>query len=183
MSFIICEGIDGSGKTTQALNIAKQLNIPYKKFPDYKNFPMLDDFLHGRVHLNDKSSFLLFLSDIAQNCPEGDAVLDRYVLSTIAYATTIDMGKAMDIVSALDFREPSLILLFDANPEVALERKKDQKTPVSVREKLEIQGVVRERFLTMYKRQFLTKNWYFIDGNKPLEEVSQEVLEVIRSVS
>ena len=62
---IVAEGGDGCGKNTQIDLLKKKLEFEFFKYPT-KNFPIIEDYLEGRIALHPKSLFLLFLADIAE---------------------------------------------------------------------------------------------------------------------
>jgi len=180
---IVIEGIDGSGKTTVAKHIAKKYNLPFYKFPVYKDFKILKDFLEGKKALKEEATFLLFLANILINTKEQKAVYDRYVFSSIAYAHSLDIEKAVKIVNSLPFLKPELLIYLDVDPLTAVKRKIGQKKrgknrKVSIRENEEVLTIVRKRYLYLAERRFMTE-WFIIDANKNLENVFKEADKIV----
>jgi dTMP kinase len=179
---IVIEGLDGAGKTTIAKYLEKELDLKLYKFPDYKGFSILEDFLKGKIKLKDKSSFLIFLANIMEKIDKNkEGIYDRYIFSTIAYATTIDVEKAMKIVELLDFPKPYVVLYFDVKPQTALERKKNLGKKLSVREKIENLNKVYKRYHYMLSKSFYAK-WLLIDANKELDEVKKQALTALKAI-
>ncbi len=180
---VVLEGPDGGGKTTLCAHLARKGAKTFK-YPT-KKFSILTDYLEGRVSLSPKSLFLLFLADIAdeQRLLEGDFVLlDRYVFSTIAYEVDgISYEEGKQIVEAVGFKKPDLVILLDVPPEVSLERKRKQKALDRYEKDTNYLEKVRANFLSLYKERFLTPNWHKINATKPWEEVVEEVERVLRS--
>jgi dTMP kinase len=179
---IVIEGIDGSGKTTLAKHIAKKYNLPFYKFPVYKDFKILKDFLQGKKALKEEATFLLFLANILINTKEQKAVYDRYVFSSIAYAHSLDIEKAVNIVNSLPFLKPEILIYLDVDPLTAVKRKIGQKRgknrKVSIRENEEVLTIVRKRYLYLAERRFMTE-WFIIDANKNLENVFKEAEKIV----
>ncbi|MCK4319186.1 dTMP kinase [Candidatus Micrarchaeota archaeon] len=176
---IVLEGIDGCGKDTQIELLKKEENFEFFKYPT-KRFGLLRDYLEKKVELEPRASFLLFLADIANEQKEVEraenAILDRYVYSTIAYKLDeISFEKAKETVEKVGFIKPDLVILLDLEPEIALERKAKQKTLDRNEENLKYQKGVRENFLRMYKENFHAKRWELIDASKPVGEVYEQI--------
>ncbi len=182
---IVFEGIDGSGKDTQISLLKEQPGFSHFKYPT-NNFPILWDFLQKKRTLSQKALFHLFLADIAEeqeklSSTSGLRIIDRYVLSTIAYDSHYSYEDAKRIVSASGFIEPDIVFLLDLPPEVAQERKMKQKQSEDVepdRYDLDIKRLtsVRERFLKLKEDSFLCSKWVLLDATKPVEELHGEIM-------
>jgi dTMP kinase len=180
---IVIEGIDGSGKTTLAKHIAKKYKLPFYKFPVYKDFKILKDFLEGKKTLKEEATFLLFLANILINTNEQKAVYDRYVFSSIAYAHSFDIEKAVNIVNSLPFLKPDILIYLDVDPLTAFKRKTEQRKreknmKVSIRENEEVLTNVRKRYLYLAERRFMTE-WFIIDANKNMKNVFKEAEKIV----
>ena len=107
-AFILIEGIDRSGKSTQVRALVERLhrdNMPAKaiRFPDRTSVTgkLLDEFLKGGLALHDKAVHLLFCAnrweaaeEISKTLQSGTHVIcDRYTYSGQAYS----MAKNVDI--------------------------------------------------------------------------------------
>jgi dTMP kinase len=105
MRFVVIEGLDGSGKSTQLALLGKQLDAAGVRYR-YLHFPRLDEGIHGRLvarflrgemgsmdTVDPYLVALIFAGDRAEAAPmirswieEGYLVIaDRYVYSNIAY--------------------------------------------------------------------------------------------------
>ena len=95
--FIVFEGVDGCGKSTQAAKFAEWLeNIIGKKVIRTAEPFMLRELILGKKDLSVLSELLLFLADRAEHVNKvikpaleaGDNVIcERYNASTLAYQT------------------------------------------------------------------------------------------------
>ncbi len=183
--FVVVEGIDGCGKDTQIELLRKGMQFTYFKHPT-KTFPTMRDYLDGKLHLEPKALFLLFLSDIA-NEQEKIAnrtemtIVDRYVFSTIAYEIEgISYYEAKGIVESVGYHAPDRVILFDLPAEIAVERKKSQKKLDRYESNPGYLERVRERFLHLAEEKFLTPNWSIIDADRTPEEVHKEFLKALK---
>ncbi|MBN2122112.1 dTMP kinase [Candidatus Micrarchaeota archaeon] len=182
---LLFEGVDGCGKDTQIALLKEKMDFAHFKYPTH-NFPILWEFLQKKRTLSEKALFHLFLADIAEeqeklSSTAGLRVIDRYVLSTIAYDSHYSYEDAKRIVSASSFIAPDIVFLLDLPPEVAQERKMKQKQSEEVepdRYDLDVARLsrVRERFLKLAGDSFLCKKWVVLDATKPIEGLHKEIL-------
>lgn len=186
---LVFEGIDGCGKETQIKLLREKMpDAVVFKYPT-KKFQMLNDYLEKKLELSEKSLFLLFLSDIANEQKKvkeafdagKTVILDRYVFSTISYELAeMHFPQAKKIVEGLGFLKPDAVILLDITPDVSQERKKKQKQLDRYEENKEYLGMVRENFLRLYEERFLTSNWHKVDASKSIEEVHAQVMRALK---
>lgn len=186
---VLFEGIDGCGKDTQISLLKKELQSSIFKYPTH-NSQILWEFLQKKRTVSPQALFHLFLEDIAQeqeklSKTEGMRIIDRYVLSTIAYDSHYSLEDAKKIVSASGFIEPDIVFLLDLPPEVAQARKVKQKQLEAVepdRYDLDTErlSLVRERFLKLKEDSFLCKKWVVLNATKSIEELHSEILQIIK---
>lgn len=180
---VVFEGIDGSGKDTQIELLRKSFSFEYFKYPT-KKYSLLRDYLDKKISLDKKASFLLFLSDIANEQKELEqaannsalVVVDRYVYSTIAYELgELGYEKSKMIVSELGYLKPDLVILLDIAPEIAQQRKNKQKQLDRYESDGEYLRKVREKFLRLAKENFHAKKWIVVDASLKAEEINQKI--------
>ncbi|MEM2908807.1 MAG: dTMP kinase [Candidatus Bilamarchaeaceae archaeon] len=181
--FVVLEGIDGCGKDTQIQLLRNNLQFEYFKYPTSK-FTILNDYLNGKVSLDKKGLFLLFLADIADEQEKianaNFAIADRYVYSTIAYELgALSFEKSKEIVEAIGFIKPDLVLLLDISPETAQKRKAKQKKPDIYESNTKYLKEVRERFLRLAKDSFHARRWIVINADAPIDQVNKEITKEI----
>ena len=184
---LICiEGIDASGKTTQAKLLVKNLKkrgfeAVYTTEPSDGYFGQL---LRKRVLQVEKRvppvvEALLFAVDrldhiereIKPALKDGKIIVsDRYVYSSLAYQSAA--GLDLKWIEELNrwIVKPDLAIYLDVPAEVVVKRIKRER---SVMETLQTQRKVREVYLKLIER----KNLLLLDGNRPVEEVEKEILE------
>ncbi len=188
---IVFEGIDGCGKGTQIELLAKALRVngPVRvfKYPTSKT-PELNDFLEKKREFDQREIFHLFLKDIMNEQSEvriaasaGVVILDRYVLSTIAYEKDgVSSDEARKIVSGMDFIKPDLVVLMDIDPLVCQERKRKQKSLDRYEADVKYLAKVRMNFLKLQEERFLTPNWYKIDASQDIQSVHEDIVKLIK---
>jgi dTMP kinase len=188
-TFIVIEGLDGSGKTTQAkILVQKLLKSHTAIFTAEPSRGKVGTFIRKSVLYGETRSpvyveALLFAADRIEHIqnevqPALDkgkiVVSDRYVYSSLAYqgSAGIDL-EWIDTINQFALK-PDLALFIDVSPEIVLERLKRKK---SVMEKLDTQRKVREIY-----QKFIDKGEIIaIDGNKSKNEVAQEVFAVVNA--
>jgi dTMP kinase len=178
-AFIIIEGLDGSGKTTQAKSLATRLNRSHRAL--YTAEPsqgtigtfIRENCLYGEKRLSATVEALLFAADRAEHIErevkpalaEGRLVIsDRYVYSSLAYQGSA--GLAIDWIGTINKHalKPDFAVFIDASPETVLKRLNRKK---SIMENLETQRKVRKIYLTFVEKGELVR----IDGDKPTDAV------------
>jgi dTMP kinase len=144
--FIVFEGLDGAGKTTQVCRLCERLRqngyevVPLKEPTDGPWGQKIRRLaLHGRQHISLETELAWFLEDRRQDVEQnikpalvrGDiVVLDRYYFSTIAYQG----ARGGDPDSIRQHNEafappPDLLFLLDIAPAQGLQRIQQQRLP------------------------------------------------------
>lgn len=187
---IVFEGIDGSGKSTHLQRAADWIHergypVVIQREPTEGPFgrKLRDSALNGRLSPQEETD--LFIRDRLWNAREniepalrqGETVLlDRYYFSTIAYqsARGLDPEEIRRKNEAFAPR-PDLVLLFDLDPEIALDRIREKRgESPNLFEKLEYLRQVRENFLKL-SDPFIRR----IDASLSIEDVWLQVKEAI----
>lgn len=184
---VVFEGIDGSGKDTQLALLKKHFSFEYFKYPTLK-YRLLRDYLDKKIVLSRKASFLLFLSDIADEQERLTAatenselvVVDRYIYSTIAYELG-DLGyeKSKEIVNNVGFIRPDLVVLLDLDVKIAQRRKAVQKEPDRYESDGKYLEQVRQKFLRQAEESFHAKRWSVVDASLTKEEVGKAIEDML----
>lgn len=186
--FIVFEGLDGGGKSTQ-IELLKQ------KFPDAvvlkyptMNIPILNAYLHKQIEIDREKLFYLFFMDILFEQPlvkeilqkGGLILMDRYVFSTIAYERSMTYEEAKRIMLQAGFIAPDVVILIDIPPEVSQERKQKQKRLDRYEEDVAYLEKVRNGFLELCKERFMCEKWYVINGENSIEAIHKEILNLLK---
>ena len=186
--FICIEGLDGSGKTTHAHRLVR--NLQKKEFEAiYTTEPSrgeLGKFIRSSVLEGEKRvprvlETVLFAVDRVEHLEkmvkpalqQGKIVVsDRYIYSSLAYqgSAGLDVNWIKEINS---FVLPAdMAIYIDVPPEVVVKRIKRKK---SVMERLETQRKVQEVYMMFVNSGKLIR----IDGDRPKVEVEQNILSLI----
>ena len=186
---LICiEGIDASGKTTQAKLLVKNLNergykAVYTSEPTKGFFGQIlrQKILYGNERVPAVVEALLFALDRLEHVEkeikpalekEKIVVSDRYLYSSIAYQGAAGLDPAwIEEINRWAIK-PDLAIYLDVPAEVVIKRLKRKR---SVMETLENQRRVRKAYLRLVKEGMLL----LVDGNRPIEEIEREILEIV----
>jgi dTMP kinase len=188
--FIVFEGIDGAGLTTQAELLEKYLRN--KKYEVVLTKEPTNNLIGGIIRAALKKEWitsnrtlqLLFSADRAHHLEKeiipalenGKIVIsDRYFISTIAYGM-IELEK--DWLKALNskFLLPDIIFIIDAPVEVSIERIKASRFGFELFEERKKLEKIRNNFLELSKEY---KNCFVINGNRSIEEVHKEIVKMV----
>jgi dTMP kinase len=162
-NFVVFEGGDGSGTTTQLSLLEKRLAgaLPGPVFyPTFeptggpvgklvrsalkKEISLLPETL-ARLFAADRAEHLFAPGGVLDRCRQGELVVsDRYVLSSLVYQG-IECGDELPRALNAPFPLPELLFFFDVDPEIAQGRL--QNRPVrEIYEYPEFQRKVREKY-------------------------------------
>ena len=191
-SFIVLEGIDGSGKTTQAkalLRLLRRRNIPALLTREPGGTPLgeqLRRWLKGRPDLSSLAELTLFIAARAQLVEKiinpalksGVTVLsDRYTASTVAYQ---GHGRGLDLelirklnLAATGGLTPDLTILFDMPPEESLARRIITGADAIEAAPLEFHRKVRESYLAQAAAH--ADKWLVVDATQDKLRLSQQI--------
>ena len=193
--FVVLEGLDGAGTTTQAALLAAALRhaghrvVLTREPSDGPLGVLLRQILSGGVRLRgggvlpDATLALLFAADrldhlastIEPALAAGAVVIsDRYVLSSLAY-----QGWALDLswVEALNAHAPApdLTLYLDVRPRVAATRRRRRGGRRERFEDAATQGQVARAYTRVIARHARKHYVRRIEGELPVEVVASEV--------
>ncbi|MEM5790927.1 MAG: dTMP kinase [Candidatus Aenigmatarchaeota archaeon] len=196
--FLVIEGIDGAGGSTQSNLLRKFLEeknfkIELIGYPDYSNpiGRVVRKFLDKKFEISPEAQFLLYGLDmvkdgekILKNLKEGKIVLvDRYIFSTLAYqcfGKKFSLKKGLKLIEIFELQKPDLVILLDIKPETSIKRKmKENKRLDRHEEDLELLKKVRKGYLKLAKENVFSKEWIVLDGEKEIEEVSEEIKKIV----
>lgn len=185
MVLIAFEGIDKSGKGTQAELLSKRLRatghaVECIAFPDYET-PLgkeIKRFLSGRVEFSPEIRQFLYVAnrwerkrDIDMWLKEGKVVVaDRYIPSGLAYG--LANGLDLDWMMRLEERLPvaDMVIVINVSVDTSLKRSEGEKKDVYEKNRSFLENV-RKSYLNLAKRL----NWTVIDGEESIEEVADKV--------
>jgi len=193
-TLIALEGIDGSGKSTQARRLCEELHtrgiaaVAFREPGDSKYGDKLrQQFRDGRS-VTPEEEAQLFIEDrridvrdnIVPSLEQGKVVImDRYYFSTMAYqgALGLDVEELRRTNEAFAPR-PHLTLILDVLPETSAERIRASRDAPSSYEGVEYLREVREIFMRLCAADVVT-----VDATVAEEELTAEILRRVLEVS
>ncbi len=197
--FIVFEGIDGSGKTTQAKRLAAALSASGRRVvltaepTGFSTGKALREALSGKVEKSECQMAVMFTDDrIEHNIhpTEGiraliesgtDVICDRYYYSTLAYqgsSTDYEWVKAMNLYCP-EILHPDLCIYIDLLPEQSLERIRRGREQVEIYENLQTLTAVRDKFLSVIRDLGESDNICIVDGYRSEEQVSEDIVAIV----
>jgi dTMP kinase len=187
---IAFEGLDQSGKQTQAERLAAALlaagtSVQFLSFPDYQTAigGEIGRALGGERDYTPDTLQLLYVANRYEYRPViertlsagGVVVCDRYLASSIAYGEAQGLDGAWLAEIQRYLPQPSLTILLDIAPDVSLQRKQ------RARDRYEQDLALLERVRASYLRQADAATWVRLDGAADRDAVSARVLSLVRS--
>ena len=192
--FIVFEGIDGAGKTTQIERLAERLRAEGRRVAvtaeptTSVTGKMLREALAGRDLRTAAEMAALFVLDrINHNVGEGgieqlladgvDVICDRYYYSSLAYQgsqTDFEWVKAMNL-NCPEIRRPDICIFLDLEPKESLRRIRSNRASdaIEIYETEEILGAVRDTFLAVLDT--IGDKVAVIDAAHAIDEVADRV--------
>lgn len=193
--FFVLEGIDGSGKTTQAERLEQHLLARGRRVmrtaepTELPTGVALRNALSGRVKKSECEMAVLFVEDrIAHNLDPVhgieaqlaagvDVICDRYYYSTLAYqgqATDYQWTKTMNL-SCPEIRRPDLCIYLDLTPEQSMERIRRGRDSVEIYENTETLARVRRAFLSVLEDLAVRDRIVKIDAYRSPDAIAEEI--------
>ncbi len=198
--FIVFEGIDGAGKTTQVELLVKRMEKEGRK-PYLTAEPTglatgkeIRRVLGGEIKKSDCEMATMFVLDrIAHNkdseigidrmIEEGfDVISDRYYYSSLAYqgsSTDYSWVRAMNI-DCPEIRKPDLCIFLDLTPEQSLERIRAGRNKLEIYENVETLTKVRESFFSTFSD--LDDKVAIVNAYRSIEEIADEIWQIVSSI-
>jgi dTMP kinase len=200
--FIVFEGIDGSGNSTQIQQVARQLAadgylVTTTCEPtDGPVGSLIRKILAGTVDMDQQTLAMLFAADrsdhlvnpetgICRARDQGRIVLcDRYYFSSYAYhARYMDMAWVIQMNGCnAGILRPDLTVFIDVDPEICLARIRARQTRLEMYEKIDILKQVRAHYFTAFDRLSDQEKVVIIDGNNAPDQVEKHILNRIRGI-
>ena len=198
-TFIVFEGIDGSGKSTQIQRLAKKLKS--EEYDVYQTFEPSDgpvgtlvrDMLKGKVEIDQRTIASLFAADrtdhlvnkrngIANKVENGQTVLcDRYYFSSYAYHSQyVDMDWVIqsNVINA-EILKPDLNIFIDVDPEACFKRIEKRQNEFELYEKIDVIKKVRELYFKAFDKLDKSEHVVIIDGNADEDMVEKRIFKEV----
>ena len=190
--FIVIEGLDGSGQSTQTELLKEFLTQNGFKVLTTKE-PTLDSLAGKKIReVLDKNTQVapvylqeLFAEDRGEHLEnlvipalkDGKVVIsDRYFFSTFAYGASDGLDLEWLISINNEFLLPDVTFLLKVSPRICLSRIEKRGIPQTLFEKEQKLARVWETYEILPKR---FQNVYMINGEKPREEVFAQIKDLL----
>ncbi len=187
---IAFEGLDQSGKQTQALRLREALQTSGLRvvsfdFPDYAT-PIgreIGAALGGERAFPPDCLQLLYVANRCEHRPAIEAALaagawvvcDRYLASSIAYGEAQGLDPEWLAVIQRGLPPADMTVLLDIAPAVAAQRKQQQRD--AFEQDLALLARVRASYL---RQASLTSGWHVVDAARHRDDVTVDVLALSR---
>jgi len=192
--FIVLEGLDGSGQSTQAellkdflLREGHQIVLTKEPTLDSEAGKKIKKALDKKTKVEAEELQKLFTEDrkdhiknlIKPTLKAGKMVIsDRYFFSTFAYGVSDGLDLNWLIKINDNFLLPDLTFILKVSPEVCLQRIEKRGGGIKLFEK-------KEKLARVWQTYEILPSWfenvYMIDGEKSIKEVFPQIKEVVLS--
>jgi dTMP kinase len=195
-NFVVFEGGDGSGTTTQLSMLAERLKnverpvfFPTFEPTDGQIGKLIRSALKKDLILKPQTFAMLFTADRNEHLNGQDGILahvkrgelvvsDRFVLSSLVYQG-IECGNELPAVLNSHFPAPELTIFLDVDPKIAINRM-SKRGSLEIYEYLEFQEKVRQKYKSAvddYRKNGARVE--VIDSSKTIEEVADQVWSIL----
>lgn len=176
--FIVFEGLDGSGTSTQLSLIQGWLDCVVTSEPSSTSIGKLIRENLKETSFSPDTMALLFAADrrehvkeIKEQLDKGKIVVcDRYICSSIAYQVALGVNEEFITSLNRDFIPPDLTIFFDASPELCFERRKS-RAEKEIFDDIDFQKKVYIEYLKLPMKR--------IDASLSVEEVTEQIKNLL----
>lgn len=201
--FIVFEGIDGCGKSTQAKLLTERLNlegIPVYLTSEPSSRPigkMIRDIFAHRMEADERTIAALFVADrldhvvnheegIRTKLEQGFTVIcDRYYLSSYAYQGSLvplDWVMKANALS-VELAKPALHIFIDIPVELSMERISKSRAQLEPYETHENLVRVRAAYLKVIELLKDEDHIVTIDGTQSVDWIAERIWKAVEEVS
>ncbi len=198
-NFIVLEGIDGAGTSTQIKRLVQTNPDKYIATAEPTSGPtgkFLRQMLAGDFKVDERTNAYLFAADrcehifgkggVKELCESGKIVVsDRYFFSSLAYQS-VSCGLELPQLLNSPFPLPEYLFFFDINPEISLARVNARNESKEIYENIEAQkkiAALYEKVISMYEQNPALREEMKIiriDASKSIEDISHKILEILK---
>lgn len=198
-NFIVLEGLDGSGTSTQTDLLAqklKQRNIPFYKTyePTHNQIGLLiHTVLEKKMMMDDRSLAYLFAADRNEHLYSGKqsvlnqlkqnklVICDRYLFSSLAYQSiTCDFDFVFELNSI--FPLPQHLIFLDTTPKICEQRlnsRKDRQIFENITFQKQVLKAYNKAFNYFAKSDMKIHR---LNGNENTQQIHSSIWKIIQSL-
>ncbi len=199
-NFIVFEGIDGAGTSTQIKKLVEKNPSKFIATAEPTSLPtgkFLRQMLAGEFSVDEKTNAFLFAADrcehiygkggVKELTENGKIVVsDRYLFSSLAYQS-VSCGKEFPLFLNSKFPLPQLLFYFEINPEISLARVNSRNERKEIYEKLDFQKKTAELYNSViedYEKTSAETGMKIvrIDAAKSIDEISDEIYSKVKEI-
>ena len=197
-NFIVFEGIDGSGTSTQIKKLVESnpnVFIATAEPTTKETGKFLRRMLCGEFSVDEKTASYLFAADRCEHIFGKDGVedlikngktvvSDRYFFSSLAYQS-VSCGKDLPRLLNSPFPLPEYLFYFKIDPEISLKRVDSRNGQKEIYEKLDIQKKIAklyDKVIEEYQEKTNESGMkiIIIDATKSIDEVFDNILRELK---
>ena len=190
--FVVFEGVEGSGKSTQSRALKRRLTRaghPARLIHEPGGTPTgerIRRWLKGGRAISPLAELFLFAASraslaesvIRPALTDGESVVcDRYVFSTLAYQ---GYGRGLELALIHQLNQvatggllPDIVVLLDIPPEAGFNRLADRRLDRFEREQDDFHQRVRQGYLELAKQN--PERWLVLDSQHPRKHLSERI--------
>ncbi|MBO5295949.1 MAG: dTMP kinase [Clostridia bacterium] len=200
--FIVFEGIDGAGKTTQIELLTKKLTEDGRRVyrtaepTESVSGGLLRDALSGVSKRTPCEMAALFVLDrifhntnpvngIEKMLSDGvDVICDRYYYSSLAYqGSETDAKWVQDMnLSCPEIRRPDVCIFLDLTPEQSMERIGKGRVTVEIYENVDRLSRVRDRFYGVFEALGDTERICVVNAARSIDEIHRDIVNLVQDI-
>ena len=196
-NFIVFEGIDGAGTSTQIKKIVESNPEKYVATAEpttNETGKFLRRMLAGEFKVDEKTSSYLFAADRCEHIygekgvinmlKQGITVVsDRYFFSSLAYQS-VSCGKELPRIVNSPFPLPEYLFYFDINPEISLARVTSRGEKTEIYEQIDMQkktAALYEEVISEYEADKSSGMKVIrVDATKSIDEVAAFIADCLK---
>ena len=200
--FIVIEGLDGSGKTTQIRLLAARLKAMGRSVAETAEPTasatggLIRDALSGFTPRTGTEIAALFMADrVAHNVnpvnginvmlAQGrDVICDRYYYSSLAYQGVVsDPDWVFHInVDCPEIRKPDLCVFLDLDDEACIRRMERGRSYREIYENENTLIAVRKRYFDAFRRLEGRDDIRIVNADRTAEEVAEDIFAAVKEI-
>lgn len=195
-NFIVLEGIDGAGTSTQIKKLVErnpELFVATAEPTTGETGKFLRKILGGEFPVNEKTAAYLFAADrcehlygkngVIEQLNNGKIVVsDRYLFSSLAYQS-VTCGEELPRLLNSQFPLPEYLFYFQIDPEISLKRVDSRNEKKEIYEKIDMQkktAALYDSVVSEYENKNTEMKIIRIDATKTIEEIAQEIADILK---